>query len=180
MRRWRRRSRFGPRFAVGAAAAIGLLLGIPVSAAAQPPVPCTATTLSVTVGLGEPAGDTVQAPLLFLNTGSRPCVTRGFPDVSYRTAPDGGAQVGRTAQRDGAPDGVVTLAPGEVASAKLTMVRADTVDPALCRPTPVQGLRVYPPSQRAPIFVPMSTTVCAGNPPTLQLLIETIKPGPGP
>lgn len=164
----------------GAALALGLGLASPVSAAAQTPVPCTATTLSAIVGLGERVGDTVQAPLLFINTGSRPCVTQGFPDVSYRTAPDGGAQVGRIAQRDGAADGVVMLASGEVASARLTMVQADTVEPAVCRPTPVAGLRVYPPFQRVPIFVPMSTTACAGNPPTRQLRIETIRTGPGP
>jgi hypothetical protein len=176
----RARSRFGVRLAVGAAVAVALVLANPAVAAAQPPVPCTATTLSVTLGASQGGASTVDVPLLFTNTGSRPCVTQGFPDVSYRTAADDGAQVGRFAQRVGAPGGVVMLAPGAVASADLTMVRADSVDPALCRPTPVQGLRVYPPGQRAPVFVPMNTTVCAGNPPSRQLRIAAVKPGPGP
>lgn len=169
----------GAALAVGLSLAVGLGLASPPSAVAQPPVPCTATTLSITLGPAESTRGAVTAPLLFANTGSRACVIQGFPDVSYRTAPDGGAQVGRSAQRIGAPGGVVVLAPGEVASANLTMARADTIDAALCRPTPVQGLRVYPPSQRAPVFVPNSSTVCAGNPPNLQLTIETIKAGPG-
>lgn len=168
-----------PASLAAAALAVGLGLVNSPSAFAQPPVPCTATTLSITLGSTESTSGAVTAPLLFTNTGSRSCVTQGFPDVSYRTAPDGGAQVGRSAQRIGAPGGVVVLAPGQVASANLTMARADTVDPALCRPTPVQGLRVFPPSQRAPVFVPRSSTVCAGNPPNLQLTIQAIKAGPG-
>jgi uncharacterized protein DUF4232 len=177
--RWCRASSwFGVRLAAGAVVAVGLGLAHPASAAAQPVVPCTASTLSITLGPGSDTGGTVEAPLLFTNTGSRPCVTQGFPDVSYRTDADGGTQVGRSAQRDGNPGGVVTLPPGAVASADLTMVQADSVDPSLCRPTSVPGLRVYPPNQRVPVFVPMNTTVCAGNPSNAQLRIAAIKPGP--
>lgn len=154
---------------VGAAASSG--------AADGPAVPCTAATLSVTAGPTEGAAGTVHAPLRFSNTGSRPCVTRGFPRVSYVTAREG-AQVGRAAERDGAPDGMVTLAPGEVASANLAIAQVDNFARGVCQPTPVWGLRVYPPGQPAPIFVPMNGTGCAGNPPDPQLRISTIKQGP--
>lgn len=157
---------------------VALALGLAVvgwSPAEQPPVTCTASTLSVTLGPGEGAAGTTYAPLRFTNTGSRTCVTQGFPGVSYLTE-DGGAQVGRTALREGAPGGTVTLAPGAVASAALAMVRVENYDPVVCRPTPVKGLRVFPPGQRVPVWVPLDATVCAGNLPSQQLRIATIKP----
>jgi Protein of unknown function (DUF4232) len=148
----------------------------PAGAAPGPAVPCTAATLSVALGPSEGAAGTVHAALRFTNTGNRPCVTQGFPGVSYVTAANGG-QVGRAADRDGGPNGVVTLGPGEVASASLAMVQVGNFDRAACQPTPVRALRVYPPGQRVPIFVPIDRTACAGSPSGPQLRIGTIKPG---
>jgi hypothetical protein len=140
---------------------------------------CGTSTLAVTLGPSEGAAGTLYAPLRFTNTGTRPCALRGFPGVSYVTG-DRGDQVGHAAVRDGAPGGAVTLAPGTVASASLAMVQVANFDRVACRPTPVRGLRVYPPDERASAFIPLAQTGCAGDPPGPQLRIGAIKPGPGP
>lgn len=142
-------------------------------------VVCGAATLSVALGPTEGAAGTVYAPLRFTNTGSRPCVVDGYPGVSYVTG-ERGNQVGRAALRDGARSGPVTLAPGQVAYATLAMVQVGNFDPGVCQQTPVHALRVYPPAERVPVFVPIDTTGCAGNPPGPQLRVSSIKPGAGP
>jgi hypothetical protein len=47
-------------------------------------------------------------------------------------------------------------------------------DAAVCRPTPVRGLRVYPPGDTAALFVPAEGTGCAGTPPGDQLSVQTL------
>jgi len=149
------------------------------NAQAGSPVVCNTGTLTIALGPGDAAAGTVYAPLQFTNKGSRPCVIQGFPGVSYVTG-DNGTQVGATAQREGARPGPVTIPPGGVASATLAMVQVLNFDQAVCRPTPVRGLRVYPPAERASLFVPTPQgTGCAGNPPSPQLRVTAIKAGTG-
>jgi hypothetical protein len=157
--------------------------GVQTGPAARPgaePALCNSATLSVTLGPSEGAAGTVYAPLRFTNRGGRSCVIQGFPGVSYVTG-DRGDQVGPAAQRDGAPAGPVTLRPGDVAFATLAMVQVRNYDPTVCRPTPVRGLRVYPPTDTTSVIVPLTdATGCAGNPPGRQLRISSVKPGAGP
>lgn len=142
------------------------------------PVPCRANTLRVSLGGGDAAAGTSYVQLEFTNTGTRSCVIQGFPGVSY-VAGDNGTQVGAPAERDGTKGGAVTLAPRGVASATLAMVQVLNYEESVCRPTPVRGLRVYPPGDTASVFVATNGTGCAGNPPGPQLKISTIKSGPG-
>jgi hypothetical protein len=147
---------------------------------ATSPVVCGVDTLSVTLGPIAGTG-TVNAPLRFTNTDPRPCVIQGFPGVAYMTG-DEGDQVGQAAQRDGPRLGPVTLQQGEVAFATLTMVQARTFEPSVCRPTPVGGLRVYPPNDAQWVFVPLPSgfTGCASNPPRPQLQVGSVEAGAGP
>jgi len=142
------------------------------------PAPCRASTLRVSLGSGDAAAGTSYVQLEFTNTGSRSCVIQGFPGVSYVTG-DNGTQVGAPAERDGTKGVAVTLAPRGVASATLAMVQVLNYDESVCRPTPVRGLRVYPPGDTASVFVATNGTGCTGNPPGPQLRISTIKSGPG-
>lgn len=132
----------------------------------------------VTLGPAEGAAGTVYRPLLFTNNGGRPCVLHGFPAVSY-VAADQNTQLGPAAETEGEKGGPVTLAPKAVASATLALVNVRNFDPALCRPTPVPGLRVYLPGDIAAEFVALSGTACAGKPPGPQLRVRTIQRGPG-
>jgi hypothetical protein len=49
--------------------------------------------------------------------------------------------------------------------------------PPLRRPADLRGLRVYPPGDKAALFVPAEGTGCAGTPPGPQLVVRTITAG---
>ena len=134
---------------------------------------CTTAELSAGLGTGDGAAGSVIRPLAFTNTGSRPCELRGFPGVSY-VAGDDGHQVGPAAQMVGERGGQVRIDPGASAAAALQLVQVGAFDPAACRPTAVRGLRVYPPGEKAALFVPAEGTGCAGTPPGPQLTVRTV------
>jgi hypothetical protein len=148
------------------------------SQAGGSPVVCNTSTLTVDLGPGDGAAGTVYVPLRFTNKGSRPCVIQGFPRVSYVTG-DNGTQVGPAAQPEGARYGWVTIPPNGVATATLAMVQVLNFDSNACKPTAVRGLRVYPPPERASLFVPTEGTGCAGNPSSPQLRVTAVKAGTG-
>jgi hypothetical protein len=104
-------------------------------------VPGPVLTLSISGEEG--ALGTIYRGLVFTNTGGRTCTIQGFPGMSF-VAGDDGHQVGKAAAWDGAKGGVLTLKPGEAATAPVGFTNIDAYDPANCRPTPVRGLRVYP------------------------------------
>jgi Protein of unknown function (DUF4232) len=134
---------------------------------------CTAAELSATLGQGDAAAGSVTRPLVFTNTGSHACELRGFPGVSY-VAGDDGHQVGPAAQETGERAAEVVLRPGGQAVALVQFVQVANFDAAVCRPTPVRGLRVYPPGDTASLFVPTAGTGCAGTPPGPQLTVRTV------
>lgn len=142
---------------------------------------CTTGHLKLSLGQGSGTAGTYYAPLRFTNTSKESCVIRGFPGVSYVAGNDG-HQVGPAAYREGTKGNAVTLAPGEVAHATVGFVQVHNYDPAVCKPTPVRGLRVYPPHETDSMFVPMSASRdgCAGNDiPGHQLTVKTVEPGSG-
>jgi hypothetical protein len=135
---------------------------------------CTTAELSGGLGPAEGAAGSTYRDLIFTNTGSRTCELRGFPGVSY-VAGDDGLQVGPSAEMTGERGGEVRILPGGTAAATLRLVNVQNYDEAVCRPTPVRGLRVYPPGDTAALFVPMDGTGCAGTPPGPQLSVETMR-----
>ncbi|HEY1969683.1 MAG TPA: DUF4232 domain-containing protein [Pseudonocardia sp.] len=127
------------------------------------------------------AAGTASRSLRFTNTSGRRCTLRGFPGVSYVTG-DNGTQVGPAAERDGVKGPVVMMNPGATASVTVEITNTQNFDAATCHPTPVRGLRVYPPNERAALFIAMPGVGCAV--PTLrpfgrQLGVTTIQTGPG-
>lgn len=150
---------------------------------ARPPEPtidaCRTETITVNLGPAEVAAGTVHRPLRFTNTGRRPCVLHGFPDVAYVTA-DRYTQIGPAAEQDGDKGGPLVLPPRAVAYATMALSPVDVFDPARCRPVPAHGLRIYLPGEMASEFVPLSRAACSGKPTTgPQLRVRTILPGPG-
>lgn len=136
---------------------------------------CTTAELSVSFGEGDAGAGSMFLPLLLTNTGDRACELTGFPGVSYVTG-DSGEQVGPAAAMDGERGGPVPLAVGDAAVAQLRLVNVANYDAAVCMPTPVRGLRIYPPGDTASLFAPLETTGCAGTPPGNQLSVQTLKP----
>jgi hypothetical protein len=148
----------------------------------QPPLvspkACTVRDLGVSLGASEGTAGTMYRALVFTNTGGRTCTIQGFPGVSFVTGDDG-RQVGEAAMRVGEKGPVVTLKPGGTATSPVGFVNISAFDPATCQPTPVLGLRVYPPHERKSEFVPFETTGCAGEVPGSQLTVRTVHEGSG-
>jgi hypothetical protein len=147
-----------------------------------PAVPPDCAAASLELGLrwdGAAAGSTYQ-DLVFTNAGGMPCLIVGFPGVSYVTG-DSGQRVGAPAVRSGVAGAALVLAPRQSAYATVQQANTGNYDPTTCQPTAVRGLRVYPPDNRAAMFVPFSrsTTACANvNLPSPQLLVQTVKSQP--
>ncbi|RSM63998.1 DUF4232 domain-containing protein [Kibdelosporangium aridum] len=152
----------------------------PTSAEAPPPPQpaanglCKSANLKLSVGDGDAAAGTVYRNLVFTNVSSAPCTIQGFPGVSYVTG-DNGQQVGEPAVRVGSKGAAIKLAPGQSAVAPVGFTQVANYDPAVCKPTEVRGLRVYPPQETASMFVALAGTGCAGNPPGQQLSVKTIQ-----
>jgi len=137
---------------------------------------CTVRDLDVSLGAEEGTAGTVHRALVFTNTGARACVIQGFPGVSFVTGDDG-RQVGEAAERVGDKGPPITPRPGMSATAPVGFVNIGNYDPAICQPTPVLGLRVYPPQERRSEFVPFGTTGCAGDLPGSQPTVGTVHKG---
>lgn len=122
---------------------------------------CAVSELRVTLGQGQGAAGSTELPLVFTNVGGRTCALDGFPGVSYVQGGADGAQVGAAATRSGESAGAVTLAPDATATAMVRAVEVQNYPADTCAPTPVAGLRVYPPNDTGSIFVPYATTGCS-------------------
>jgi hypothetical protein len=139
---------------------------------------CKVADLKLSLGGGDAAAGTAYRNLVFTNKGSRTCTMQGFPGVSY-VAGDDGHQVGPAAYRTGKKGPAVTLKPGGSAFADVGFVQVANFDPAVCKPTEVRGLRVYPPHDYDSMFLPNAGTGCAGTPPGNQLTVATVQSGTG-
>jgi hypothetical protein len=99
--------------------------------------------------------------LVFTNTSATSCTLTGYPGVSY--VAQNGVQSGNAADRAPGNVNTVTLKPGGTASARLHDSNGISgYDPAQCQLSPAQGLRIYPPNQKAALFLPWQTQHCAG------------------
>ncbi|MFC4854738.1 DUF4232 domain-containing protein [Actinophytocola glycyrrhizae] len=139
---------------------------------------CKVADLKLSLGGGDATAGTAYRHLVFTNKGSRTCTMQGFPGVSY-VAGDDGHQVGPAAYRNGKKGPAVTLKPGASAYADVGFVQVRNYDPAVCKPTEVRGLRVYPPHDYDSMFLPNPGTGCAGTPPGNQLTVSTVRSGTG-
>jgi hypothetical protein len=122
------------------------------------------------------------------NIGSSACMLYGYPGVSWVAGADG-HQVGAAAVKQPNPTGstekTVTLAPGAVASAPLDIVEAAAFPRSQCKPVPVRGLRVYPPGEKAALFLSLPTQAggygeCSGTAPDQELAIGYVQAGVQP
>jgi hypothetical protein len=121
---------------------------------------CTSADLTASLGGGAGAGMSQNHTGLQLrNTGSSACTLYGYPGVSWVRGASG-IQTGAAAVRQADPSGTettVTLAPGALASAPLDIVDAAVIPPSECKPVAVRGLRIYPPGQKAALFLSLPT-----------------------
>ena len=125
------------------------------------PLACATSDLSVTLGVPSGYAGGVIQTIVFTNTSGATCTLYGYPGVSLVSAPPY-TQIGLAAQRDtSAPVKLITLATGANANAMLQIVDALNFGSATCSPTKAAFLRIYPPNQTVPVYLPNQSQTCA-------------------
>ncbi|MDI5972286.1 DUF4232 domain-containing protein [Streptomyces sp. SL13] len=124
--------------------------------------PCTSSQLTVAQKDGSVGAGQFYAKIVFTNTAATSCTLDGYPGLSYVKA--AGVQSGNPAQRTGQSHHTVTLSPHGTASAVMHDSNGmGGYSASQCDLTSVQGLRVYPPNEKAALFIPVRTQHCAGT-----------------
>jgi hypothetical protein len=125
------------------------------------PAACSTSSLKLTIGQGNGAAGSVYYPIVFTNSSGASCTLQGFPGVSFVTGQNG-SQIGNPATRNSdAPAQAITLDPGAVAHATLQVAQALNFPKAKCQLTTAHWLKVYPPNETEPVFVPFTAQACA-------------------
>lgn len=153
--------------------------GKPGTTPATPVRQCTTAALAVKLGPSEGAAGHRYTTIIFTNTGG-PCRITGYPGVSFYAGGDH-HQVGEAATRDAGSTPAVVLQRGKSASAWVDQLNPGLFDPAQCGPTPVTGLRVYPPGNTVPVLLPQADAqACAKVIPGQRLLsVRAVQRGSG-
>ena len=137
---------------------------VSVAVAASPAVTtpeCRSSQLRVSLGRSEGAAGSLYVPLVFTNVGGRACHLRGFPGVSS-VAGASGRQVGAPARRTtDIAVRTVLIRPRHSASALYRQANSGNYPRSLCRPEQTRGLRIYPPDERAALFLPWPHRTCS-------------------
>jgi len=146
------------------------------SAPAGPPA-CPTSSLQVKLGVGQGYAGGVYVVIDFTNTGASTCSLFGYPGVSLVKGPPY-TQIGLAAKRSTTtPKKLVTLAPGATANALLQIVDALNYPSATCGPTKATALKIYPPNQTEPVYLPNTSNGCAK--PVQIMYIGAVRPGSG-
>ena len=147
----------------------------PSSPAAGPA--CPTSSLQVKQGVAQGYAGGVYVVIDFTNTSGSMCTLYGYPGVSLVSGPPY-TQIGLAAKRNtSTPKKLVTLTAGATAHALLQIVDALNYPPASCGPTKATALKVYPPNQTVPVYLPNTSNGCTR--PVQIMNIGTVQPGSG-
>ncbi len=140
--------------------------------------PCPTSSLQVKQGVGQGYAGGVYQVIDFTNTSGSPCTLYGYPGVSLVSGPPY-TQIGLAAKRaaTSAPVKQITLAPGATANALLQIVDALNYPSASCGPTKAAALKIYPPNQTVPVYLPSTANGCAH--PVQIMYIGAVQAGSG-
>jgi hypothetical protein len=157
----------GIRYALLAIAALVAALSLLGGPAASHPTQVVSQCRSADVTAGYHRVDAgmshVYGRLRLVNTSDHACWLRGYGGLSY-VGGGNGTQVGAAADRtpvDSIPK--VVLEPGDRAVSPVSETSAAPYPKKKCRPTPVDGFRVYVPDATTAQFVAHRTTGCANS-----------------
>ena len=139
---------------------------------------CATSSLQVKQGVGQGYAGGVYQVIDFTNTSGSTCTLYGYPGVSLVSGPPY-TQIGLAATRAtaSAPVKQITLAPGATANALLQIVDALNFPTASCGPTKAAALKIYPPNQTVPVYLPNTSNGCAH--PVQIMYIGAVRPGSG-
>ena len=147
----------------------------PSSSAAGTPA-CATSALQVKLGSSDGYAGGVYVVIDFTNTSGSSCTLFGYPGVSLVTGPPY-KQIGLAAKRStSTPKKLVTLAAGATASAQLQIVDALNFPSATCGPTKATALKIYPPNQTEPVYLPNTSSGCTK--PVQIMYIGAVRPAP--
>jgi hypothetical protein len=158
---------------------------VPAPTTTQPTTSTTAglsscTTSQLAGSLSNPngaAGSTFYS-LNLLNQSNKACTLYGFPGVSF-VAGNAGTQVGAAAVRDHTnSEQTVLLDPNHAAVSTLDATDVYNYPPSTCMVRAVRGFRVYPPGERAALFIPARGLHSCHNPTLRVLGVTAVQPGP--
>ena len=145
--------------------------------AAAGPAACPTSSLRVKQGVAQGYAGGVYQVIDFTNTSGSTCTLYGYPGVSLVSGPPY-MQIGLAAKRStSTPRTLVTLAPGATANALLQIVDALNYPTASCGPAKATALKIYPPNQTVPVYLPNTSTGCTK--PVQILYIGAVRPGSG-
>lgn len=138
----------------------GLLVGVTGPAQAQPGE-CGNSDLRASYQARDASAGHRHGVVRLTNlTDDQVCFVRGYGGLSY-VGHGNGTQVGASADRDAGRVRTVVLDPGESAVSRVDESVAGTYPRGACRPTHVDGFRVYVPDSRVSQYVVHPTTGCA-------------------
>jgi len=147
------------------------------SATATGPAACPTSSLRVKPGVAQGYAGGVYQVIDFTNTSGSTCTLYGYPGVSLVSGPPY-MQIGLAAKRStSTPRTLVPLAPGATANALLQIVDALNYPTASCGPAKATALKIYPPDQTVPVYLPNTSTGCTK--PVQILYIGAVRPGSG-
>jgi uncharacterized protein DUF4232 len=154
-----------------AACVIGAVMMMAPSGSAAPgshaTAECTNGQVTASYRGGDAAMSHVYGRIVLRNTSEVSCWIRGYGGLSY-VGGGAGRQVGAAADRTPSAEPKVVLAPGDEVRSAVVETSTGPYPARRCRPTPVDGFRVYLPDQTSSQFVEHVTTGCAN--PAIHLL----------
>jgi Protein of unknown function (DUF4232) len=135
---------------------------------------CATSVLQVKQSAPNGYAGGVYVTLDFTNTSSSSCTLYGYPGVSLLSSSR--AQIGLAAKRTTttAP-ATVTLASGGSAHAQLQIVDALNFSSSTCDPVKAALLQIFPPNQKAAVFLTNTSTTCSK--PVQTLFIGPVQSG---
>jgi Protein of unknown function (DUF4232) len=150
----------------------------PTSATATGGAPaCATSSLKLTQGLAQGYAGGVYQVIDFTNTSSTSCTLYGYPGVSFVTAPPYN-QIGLAAKRTTTtPVKLIRLRPGATANSLLQIVDALNFSTSTCGPVKAAYLRIYPPNQTVPVYLPNTSEACSK--PVQILFVNAVAAGSG-
>ena len=149
----------------------------PSSSAPAGPSACPTSSLRVTQGVAQGYAGGVYEVIDFTNTSGSTCTLFGYPGVSLVSGPPY-MQIGLAAKRStSTPKRLVTLAPGATGNALLQIVDALNYPSASCGPAKATALKIYPPNQTVPVYLPNTSNGCTK--PVQIMYVGAVQPGSG-
>ncbi|WP_120522711.1 DUF4232 domain-containing protein [Arthrobacter celericrescens] len=126
------------------------------------PVLCKSASLTPSVdSTGGGAAGSVYQKLILTNSGTTPCILKGYPGVSLVNAPTGGP-IGAPADRDTAKAPVeLLLKPGDSGAAVLRYTQAGLYPD--CTKAAATGFRIYPPEDTGSVFLAQQREACSNT-----------------